>query len=557
MKFRLGILLTAVLFLTAACAQVEKYSSKALLKVGEVVAKTMQEKTDKASDATVFIKMNNVNRPRPWLPLETEYMSKAGIEPGDLSSNVTLLFSRGMKLLELDGTVEINGETLDFMGSGVYTKKTDIKNGHRYSFRVKGRGDADTESFTETYTGERIEILKPAAGDSLDLREGFTLEWTPGNDPERMVKVNMIMTQMSLHNMLPVLLLKDTGKAKITGDMLAESMGTAQKYLIGANSIYLERQKDEVKDLFWGDAVVSSIDSDAIPVTVTAAPSKKTGAAIPAITVTESGVTVVIAETQNLYSPIMGAALDPGDIDRIALASFAFKGVTGGSWSKSSTTESGGVKTTTTTTKSWGKDFGVPVLTRAANLMADGLMASLKSGLNADEVDRTKLVSTAAYQRMSSKEPESDAISFYVNARDLANFSSWKNIKIRVGGTENWYYDMMQKSGSDALVECYINAVRQEPETGKWDDFVFDISIDVSLRSYLGGIIMANAMPRMAASYVSEKITITENTTYEELLKAFRYEDFMKAYTAALDQWLEAVNSSMKGKTSQAGSTPI
>ncbi len=141
---------------------------------------------------------------------------------------------------------------------------------------------------------------------------------------------------------------------------------------------------------------------------------------------------------------------------------------------------------------------------------------------------------------MASLKPESDAKTFVVIARDLADFSSWKNIKVRVGGTDSWYFDMMQTSGADALAECSIAAVRQEPEDGAYDDFVFDVTIGISYRAYQGPVVMPMSIPSASAKYVSEKITITPETSYDDLLKAFKVESLMVAYATALDKWVAA-----------------
>ena len=56
---------------------------------------------------------------------------------------------------------------------------------------------------------------------------------------------------------------------------------------------------------------------------------------------------------------------------------------------------------------------------------------------------------------------------------------------------------------------------------------------------------MPVGMPSATATYVSEKITITKETTYEELLEAFKVDSFMLAYATALDKWV-AANKAME-----------
>lgn len=543
MRVNRVVTLVACIALLVSCATVEQYTGKALLAVGGAVAKAMEGSTSTVSDVTPFIKLNNVNRARPYTALEAEYMAKAGIATPENPSNVTILFSRGMKLLEVDGSVQANGEEMTYYGSGVYALSMDLASGTEVSFRVKG-SEEDAVEFTETYVGEKITLTSPAPNTEIDLSKRFDIEWTPGTDTTKMVKLSMIVTQIGLENVLPVGMFKDVGYASITPEMLAESLQPATKFKLGGNVLQLERQRDEIRYIFNGDAIVSYTDIDAIEVTVSGTPAKRDGPAIPAIEVTEGDVTLKIAETMYKFNPMVGAVADVDRIQNVGLSSFVFKGVTGGSWEKSSTSKvtTGNVTTTTTTTttKRWGKDFGLPVLTKLANFMADGIMQSMTVGLGAEETPRDAFVNTAAYQRMADLKPESDTKSFVVKARDLADFSSWKNIKVRVGGTDSWYFDMMQSSGADALAEVYITANRHEPEDGAYDDFIFDMSVGISYRAYNGPVVMPMSIPAATASYVSEKITITEATTYEELLKAFKIENVMKAYAAALDKWVAA-----------------
>lgn len=531
-KIILILIISMVLF---SCATVEQYTGKALLAVGGAVAKAMEGTTSTVSDVTPFIKLNNVNRARPYTALEAEYMAKAGITTPENPSNATILFSRGMKLLQVDGNVTVNGEEMTYYGSGVYAVPVDLTSGSELSFTVKGSAE-DAVSFTETYIGEKITLTSPAPDSEIDLSKGFQIEWTPGTDTSKVVKLSMMVTQIGLENVLPVGMFNDVGFATITPEMLAESLQPATKFKLGANILQLERQKDEIRYIFNGDAIVSYTDIDAIEVNVSGTPEKRDGPAIPAIDVTEGDVTLNIAETMYKYNPMVGAVADIDKIDQVGLSSFVFRGVTGGSWETKETQGNYVI----TTTKSWGRDFGVPVLTQMADYMADGIMAAMTVGFGAEETPRDDFVNTPPYQRMADLKPESDVNTFVVKARDLADFSSWKNIKVRVGGTDSWYFDMMQTSGADVLAEVNITANRQEPEDGAYDDFIFDVTVGIMYRSYNGPVVMPMSIPPATAKYVSEKITITKDTTYEELLKAFKVESVMIAYATALDKWVSA-----------------
>ena len=528
------LMVTSVSFLVS-CATVEQYSSKALLAVGGAVAKAMEGTTATVSDVTPFIKLNNVNRARPYTALEAEYMAKAGIEMPENPSNVTILFSRGMKLLQIDGSVQANGMDMNYYGSGVYALPMDFSRGSTIDFMVKGSAE-EAVTFSETYAGEQITLTSPAPGSEIDLTKGFDIQWTPGSDSSKLVKLSMMVTQIGLENVLPVAIFKDVGSATITSEMLGESLQPATKFKLGSNVLQLERQKDEIRYILSGDAIVSYTDIDAIEVNVVGAAQKRDGPAIPEITVTEGDVNVTIAETKFKHNPLVGAVANVDQIQNIGLSSFVFKGVTGGSWETKATQGNYVI----TTTKTWGRDFGVPVLTQMAEHLANGMMAAMTVGLGAEETPRDAIVDTKPYQKMAELKPKSDVNSFVVKARDLADLSSWKNIKVRVGGTDSWYFDMMQKSGADVLAECYITANRQEPEDGAYDDFIFDMNVTVSYRSYAGQIVSPMIIPPATATYVSESITISKETTYNDLLEAFKIEALMIAYATALDEWVAA-----------------
>jgi hypothetical protein len=535
MRTKMLLILLVCMGVLISCATVEQYSGKALLAVGGAVAKAMEGSTTTVSDVTPFIKLNNVNRARPYTALEAEYMAKAGISAPDNPSNATILFSRGMKLLQVEGNVTANGKEMTYFGSGVYILPMDINSGSKIEFMVKG-ADEEAVTFTETYMGEKITLTSPAPNSDIDLTKGFDIEWTPGTDTAKVVKLSMIVTQIGLENVLPIGLFKDVGQATITPEMLAETLQPATKFKLGPNILQLERQKDEIRYVFNGDAIVSYNDIDAIEVNVSGNPAKREGPAIPAIEVKEGDVSLVIAATQYKYNPMVGAVAHVDEIKNVGLSSFVFKGVTGGSWEKKETQGN----TIITTTKSWGRDFGVPVLSQMADHLANGIMAAMTIGLGAEETPRDAFVNTPPYQRMAELKAKSDAKTFVVKARDLADFSSWKNIKVRVGGTDSWYFDMMQTSGADVLAECYITANRQEPEDGAWDDFIFNMDVRISYRAYAGQVVMPMVIPSATASYVSEKITITKETTYEDLLKAFKVDSLMLAYATALDKWVSA-----------------
>lgn len=531
MKIGKVILIIIAILLIAGCAKV-------LLKAGSLATALMQEKTGDLSDATAFVKLNNVNRGKPWTDLEIEYIKSKGFDQAPTPSNTWIMFSRGMKFLEVDGSVTCNGDPMKFYGNGMYLCKQDVKPGATFSFTIDG-AKSDPITFEETYQGEKITITKPAQGDQIDLSKGFQLEWTPGADTTKIVKLSMLLTQIGLQNVLPIYLMDDDGSEFISPEILGESIGPAQKFQAGPNMIMLERQKDVVRNIMNGDVVVSSVDSDVIEVTVTGSVKNAHGdnnPYIPEIAETVGDVTVIIAPTRALYNPGAGALADISKIKKIGLSSFVFRG----------NTELKEVKETTTTitTTTWGYDFGVPTLTKLANYMADTLMSEITAGFGAEELPKEAFVDNPSYKRMASGEGKSGPYHFFVTARDLANFDAWENYKVKFGGLESWYYDMIKSSGADALAECYIKAHRIKPEEGaSGTTFAFNVNISVVYKAYPGNIVMAGYIPGATAAYKSETLEITKDTTYEEFLDAFKVDNFMQAYAQALNKWMTAYNA--------------
>lgn len=526
------VLIAAIaVLLLVGCAQV-------MLKAGGLVTKLMQEKTGDVSDATAFIKLNNVNRGRPWTDVEIEYIKSKGWDLEPTPSNAWIMFSRGMKFLEIDGSVTCNGKNMDFYGNGMYLSKQKVLPGSPFTFVIDG-STSDPVKFTEIYEGEKLTITKPMEGENIDLSKGFELKWTPGGDSSKIIKVSMLLTQIGLQNVLPIYLMEDDGSEFISPAILGESIGPAQKFQAGSNMIMLERQKDEVRNIMNGDIIVSSVDSDVVPVTISGTVKSTHGdnnPYIPKIIETVDGVTVSINPVISVYNPGGGGIGNLGPIKKVGLSSFVFRGST--KLQKVSETS------TTVTTTTWGYDFGTKTLTKVADIMADGVMDALLTGLGAEEVPKEAFINNPSYKRMASGKAVSGPYNFFVTARDLANFDMWENYEVKFGGKESWYYDMIKASGADALAECYVKATRIKPEEGAAGDlFAFDMNISVHYKAYPGPIVMGCTIPSAVAVYKSDPITITKETTYEEFLKAFKVDSFMKAYSAALNKWVAAYNT--------------
>ena len=190
-KLSLVIVLAASLI---ACGSVMKL-------VGKFSAAAMSVKVADVSDLTAFVKLASYNRPRPLLAMEKEWVKDRGMSDTEVKSHAFLMLTKGMKFAEVDGVVKVNDQPMDFMGNGVYTRTGEMTSGSKQTFFLKGKDGAPVE-FTETYSGERMEIQSPASGDVLDLSQGFDVTWSPGMDAGKVVRVSLIVEQMGLENLI-------------------------------------------------------------------------------------------------------------------------------------------------------------------------------------------------------------------------------------------------------------------------------------------------------------------------------------------------------------------
>ena len=550
-RVRLLPILLSILLLSAC--------SSLLLQVGKMASKAMQGKTGNITDLTAQVKIANYNRDYPFTDLMIGFLAAQGVNKTSIGSYTSLFLTKGMKFMEVDGTVQCNGEDMLFAGSGTYMLERKISAGDEFTFYLRGteKGEA---TFTEAYQGSKVEILKPSAGDKIDISKDVQVAWTKGNDPEKVVKISMIISQMGLQNILPIAVFPDVGKATITRQMIAEVCAQpAQTIQEGDNYLILERQKDEVRYVLNGDAIVMNIDGDAVPVVVSGKAPKPVKPVVEAISVTKGDVTVNVSQADFLYL-LYGGMAHLSDINTIGLSSFVMQGKTGGTKVENYKVSTyGATYQTYDVTKSyeWGADFGQDFLEQVVNTMADVFMDRVSGALAAEEVPTENIVGTKAYQRLNEVEVKSDKMSFYVTARNTTSFDGLKQFKVKIGGINSWYYDMLRSSGADAFVEVYLKLERQIPEEVKKElgkklasptpgftmkslgvtDFTFDVSVDVRYKTFPVNLVeVGKVIPSVSGHWTSETFEWDPGKTVDDFLKPIKFNDFVDAYIAALEQ---------------------
>ena len=498
-----------------------------MMKVGQLAQSALTIKTAQISDATPMVKLYNNKRPYPITNTMKNYAKSKGFEVSDgFPSSVTLMLTKGMKFVELDGTVLCNGKEMKYYGAGMYILKTPVKSGSKFTFELKGSGQKAVR-FTRTYHGQKISLLAPKKGQKLDLSKGFTVKWTKGNDPEKAVKISLIVTQMGLENIVPVAVFPDVGQAQITPQMLGELKAPGQKIKTGENYVIIERQKDEIFYELNGDGISSSIDADAAAVIFTESPPDPVRPVVESFKVKQGDIELTVSECATRYNPYAGMIVPVNQIRSVALSSFVLKGFTSGT----KKTKAGKV----TTTYSYWADLGRDNLQNVVNIMAANFLQQVATALNSEQVSIPQILQTRGYQKMRQVESKSDVHAFYVTANNLTSFEGLHQLQFKIGGIESWYYDIAKSSGADALMEVYLTLHRQKPKHSH--EFTFDITASVVNKVYPYNIIMRCGFPSVEAKWKSDSFELQGNHfDAGQFLRAIKFDQFVKTYLMALEQ---------------------
>ncbi len=516
---KIALLIFIGLFLWS-CASV-------MMKVGQLAQSALTIKTAQISDATPIVKLYNNQRPYPITNTMKNYAKSKGFEVSDgFPSSVTLLLTKGMKFVELDGTVFCNGKEMKYYGAGMYMLKTPVKSGSQFTFKLQGNGQKAVH-FTRTYNGQKISLLAPKKGQKLDLSKGFTVKWTKGNDPEKAVKISLIVTQMGLENIVPVAVFPDVGQAQITPQMLGELKAPGQKIKSGENFVIIERQKDEIIYELNGDGVSSSIDADAVTVIFSKSPPDPVRPVVESFKVKQGDIELTVSECATRYNPYTGMMVPLNQIKSIALSSFVIKGTTFEAKKK----KAGNITTHIT----YEADLGRDNLQNVANIMAANFLQQVAATLKAEQVSIPQILQTRGYQKMRQVESKSDLRAFYITANNLTSFEGLHQLQFKIGGIESWYYDIAKSSGADALMEVYLTLHRQKPKHSH--EFTFDITAGIVNKIYPYNIIMRCGLPSVQAKWKSDSFELQGNHfDTEQFLKAIKFDQFLKTYLMALEQ---------------------
>lgn len=511
-----------------AVAAVGVSCSTVMTQVGKAASSAAQGSTGNIEEVIAQAKVARYGRNYPFTDLEAEYLAYKGVDATSIGSHVRLVLRQGWKFVEVAGTVQCNGQDMYYAGWGTYILEAEVEAGDTFTFHLAGAAQGD-EQWTETYDGTELRILKPTAGDEIDISEGFEIEWTPGGDPQQHVQVTLFVTQLGIQKALPLWSFPDLGRATITRQMLAEVTFATQKIQPGANYVIVERERDEVRYVLAGDAVAMQVSGDAVPVTVAGEAPKAKKPVMEGFAARSGDVILKVAEAPQMYNPPMAQV---GDLATIGLSSLAIQGRTGVTMPETRTM---GIREVSTI-HSWGAEFGEEFLTATADAMADLLMAEVSRVLDVREVPTERIVATPGYQRINQMEVESDPNFFYATARGTTALDGLKKLGLKIGGSGSWFYDMMKASGSDALMEVYLTLARDRPAPGKEGDFAFKVSAAVSYRANPTNLVMSeHVIPEVTGSWRSEKFTGTD-LSVDDFLGHLKYGDFVTAYGRSLRQ---------------------
>ncbi len=526
-KVLVPLLVAAGLALTlASCGSV-------LSMIGKLTAGALNTKVADVSKLTAFVKLANYTHARPLLKLEKDWLKEHGRSDTEVTSHVFMLLATGMKFAQVEGgTVSVNGAPMDFMGNGVYALTQPVETGSTWAFKLKGREGPEV-AFTETYAGQKLVVSSPAPNASLDVGKGFKVAWAPGPDPSKVVKVSLFIEQVGLQNVFPIGYFHDTGEAFVSPALLSEVNTTGQGLQMGANSLVVERQRDEVRYVMNQDSVVGFVDADVVPVTLTGATPKFSPPVLEAIEVKKGDVALKLDSAYARKNLAM-----VGDLKKFGVSSFVLKGTTAGSESKESSVTAGNVKTTTTTTTSWEADLGRDNLLKLANALADRFGGGVASTLGLTEVPAATLMGTKGYGAMKKVASESSTQGFFVTARDLTSLDAFRQLEIRIGGGVSWYYDMQAASDTQLLVECYVTLARHKPTSAK--EFTFDVTVDFVAKSYPWPLAEPFAFPGAHAAYTSTSFEWKDGMAIGDVITAIKVDQAIDAYLEALGQYKAA-----------------
>jgi len=497
--------------------------------IGKLTQGALQTTVDDVSELTVWARISHYNRPRPFLKHEIEYVRKAGFEGDSSGDGVFLIAFQGMKFAEIDGEVKVNGQVIPHFMSGTYFQMGDVKPGQPFAFSLKGKQGPEA-TFTQAYDGATLVVSEPAEGATLDMSQPFTLRWTPGPDPKKIVKVSVKMEQIGLENFLPVAYFPDTGEGVVTTRMLADLNLPGQSIKEGPSHLLIERQKDIVQYKMYGDTTISVIDADAIPVTIQGSLPEPERPFVAKHDHESGDLTVAFGDSY-LSTNVLRAK----DLKRFGFSTFRIEGTTGGSESSTSSVTAGNIKTTTTTTTTWQADLGEDNLKKLVNAMAERLSAAVTGTLGVAEVPASELLATPAYQRMNHVPSESNPMNFYVNARGLTDLTGWHQFVIKAGGHGAWYFDMQQATDSQLLFEVTFRLDRQKPKNK--NEFTFRVHAQIDSKSYPLPIQAMYSFPPVVADWTADSFEWQDGMAIADVLKALKFDDFVAGFVAGLEQW--------------------
>ncbi|MBF0430437.1 MAG: hypothetical protein HQK83_04115 [Fibrobacteria bacterium] len=522
--------------------------SMILTKIASMALKVASFQTGDVSNLGGMVKICNYNRPNPLTKVSVDILKSRGINKTSINSNALIMVGEGMQFAEVLGEVKCNNQNMQYMGfGGAYFLELDVENGKKFDFQVKGSVKGDV-NFSEVYTGSKIAITKPSPNDKIDLSQDLEVEWTKGEHPDRLVQITCWGTQTG--GMQGVVLLgdfPDNGHAVITKQVLAEN----PNIITNVNYLILERQYDEVKDLFEHGALVSIIDGDYMPV-------KFTGKVAKAVNPVITGFSKGNEKQKSInINPVksLSRTLPVNNLKKVGLSSFLLDGCTMVNIPKS--------KTDQTIVATYTLNMGANFLEKVANNMADMFMTEITEILNAEEVPTETILESAAYKRLRgydvvelgkhpiaenigvlrkqaitvhSKMYEDPASNFFTTARNTISPDKQLGSVVR----PPWYYDLFQKNEIDGLFDVEVKLARQIPKKENILDFdeknelTFNVKISVKTVGYPKTLAVPLSIPVIEGEWMSTSIKWTDKFTHEEFIKNLGYDRFIGSLKEAL-----------------------
>ena len=165
-----------------------------------MVAGMATNKTGDLSQVSVQTRYVSNFYPKDAATYEMAYMTKDWKE-GDNGVTLTFLKKQGAGLIELDGTVAIDGEPMDYMGLGSYAKSFSGKDAQPHKITVTTKAGQVAEYTVQPPQSAELTKVNGADGDAkVDLSKDMTLEFANVPAKPAFVRVTLLTEAMGMRS---------------------------------------------------------------------------------------------------------------------------------------------------------------------------------------------------------------------------------------------------------------------------------------------------------------------------------------------------------------------